>query len=502
MATVLVRGKAVVKRVADDGTPVIVDNGAVLVRDSLIAEVGDYDDLCKKHPSVNVIGTPAHVISPGFVNAHHHVGITPLQMGIPDLPLELWIVRRAAARAVNPYLDTLYSAFELIASGVTTVQHLHGRVAQPKSNALNAAGTVIRAYQDIGMRVSYSFGMRDQNRIVYEDDNVFLARLPKDLADAARPYIAAQTFTLDENIDVFESLASLYRDTPRVKVQLAPVNLHWCSDTAITRIAELSRKYQTPMHMHLLETPIQKEYAARRTRAGAVKHLHALGALGPLMTLGHGVWATESDIELLAETGTCVCHNCSSNMRLRSGVAPINTYRKHKVCVALGIDEAGINDDRDFLQEMRLVLRMHRTPGLDPNDVPSAAEVFRMGTENGARTTPFAAQVGVLDVGKAADLVMFNWDRVSYPYLSSDMPLLDALVSRAARETIDHVMIDGQIVYSDGQFTRVDRKAVLAELHAELNRPLTAAEQQNRAMGAALFEHAQKFYHNYLNNPA
>src|SRR5439155_20596578 len=103
-------------------------------------------------------------------------------------------------------------------------------------------------------------------------------------------------------------------------------------------------------------------YARRRTGTTALKHLYRLGVLGPHLTLGHGVWLGEEDIELAADTQTCVCHNCSSNLRLRSGVAPLNSFEAKGLKVAIGLDEAGINDDRDMLQEMRLILNMHRTP--------------------------------------------------------------------------------------------------------------------------------------------
>jgi 5-methylthioadenosine/S-adenosylhomocysteine deaminase len=130
--------------------------------------------------------------------------------------------------------------------------------------------------------------------------------------------------TLDDDIELFEGLYDRYRNARRVKVQLAPANLHWCSDAALARLADCSRKYGVPLHMHLLETAYQKEYARRRGGCTAVEYIDRFGLLGPQMTLGHGVWLNERDIDRLAETGTYVCHNCSSNFRLRSGVAALN----------------------------------------------------------------------------------------------------------------------------------------------------------------------------------
>ena len=497
MTTSLVRGRQVICDVAADGRPNVIENGAVLQRNGIIEAIGPFDVLAKRSVD-EVLGSEDHVVCPGFINAHHHVGLTPLQHGAPDLPLELWIVRRLASRLVDPYLDTLYSAFEMVASGITTVQHLHGRAPRPVERIVGVASEVIRAYQDIGMRVSYSYGLRDQNRIVYEDDETFLRRLPAVLAAPAREVVAEQTLNIDESLSVFETLHAKYAGRADVKIQLAPVNLHWCSDAAIQRTVETARRVGVPMHMHLLETFLQREYAQRRTGGSPVRHLQRLGALGPDMTLGHGVWATEEDIDLIAETGTCLCHNCSSNLRLRSGVAPLNAYRRRGVRVALGIDEAGLNDDRDMLTEMRMVLRMHREPGLDEADVPTPAEVFRMATSDGALTTPFGANIGKLEPGRAADLVLFRWDQIAHPYLSADVAVVDALVQRARGAGIHAVMVGGKVILRDGHFTCVDQPAALAELASQMQRPASAIEQRNRTVGLALMQFAQLIYADYL----
>src|SRR5207247_9617904 len=111
-------------------------------------------------------------------------------------------------------------------------------------------------------------------------------------------------------------------------------------------------------------------------------------------------------------------HNASSHLRLRSGVAPLNDLTARGVRVALGLDEAGINDDRDMFQEMRLVLRLHRVPGM-ADVVPTSAQVFQMGTAGGAATTGFADRIGAIEPGKAADLVLLPWRSVAHPYLGA-----------------------------------------------------------------------------------
>jgi 5-methylthioadenosine/S-adenosylhomocysteine deaminase len=122
------------------------------------------------------------VVFPGLVNTHHHVGLTPVQLGITDMPLELWLSAQLYARRVDGYFDTLYSAFELIGSGVTAVQHLDTMRPAPVSAWPERGHAVIKAYLDIGLRVNYALCIRDQNRLVYAPDEQFIATLPPALA--------------------------------------------------------------------------------------------------------------------------------------------------------------------------------------------------------------------------------------------------------------------------------------------------------------------------------
>ena len=497
MSVSLVRGRAVVTHAIDRNSWNEIAGGAVLQTDGIITEVGTFADLHARYPDVEVIGTGDEILLPGFINGHHHVGLTPFQLGSPDMPLELWFVTRMVSRNLNLYLDTLYSAFEMIASGITTVQHIHGWVPGNLAEVEHGSNEVIRAYRDIGMRVSYSFAVRNQNRLVYQADDEFVASLPQDLRPSMQRWFSRMQLTLDDYMALFEHLHAQHQASGRAKIQLAPANLHWCSDEALTRLAEASRQYGVPLHMHLLETAYQKEYAARRGDCSAVEYLDRFGLLGPHMTLGHGVWLNEKDIDRLAETGTCVCHNCSSNFRLRSGVAPLNALEARGVNTAIGIDEAGINDDRDMLQEMRMVLRAHRVPGMDAG-VPTAAQVFRMATSGGARTTAFGETIGSLAVGKAADMVLLDWKQISYPYLDRDTPLLDAVLLRAKTEGVRKVICAGEVVYADGRFTRIDRDAALRSLHEELNAALTDDEVERRGLAKVLLPHVQAFYAKYI----
>jgi cytosine/adenosine deaminase-related metal-dependent hydrolase len=498
MPASLIRSRAMITQAIDRHHCNVVTDGAVLHEDGIIVEVGPYPELRRKYPNLPVLGSGNEILLPGFVNGHHHIGLTPVQLGSPDMPLELWFVTRMVMRSVNLYLDTLYSAFEMIASGVTTVQHLHGWLPGKLEQVDSGCEEAIRAYRDVGMRVSYSFAVRDQNRLVYQPDADFLASLPPELRGPMENWYARFALSLDDYIALFEGLYARHRDNRRVRIQLAPANLHWCSDAALTRLAETSHAHDVPLHMHLVETAYQKEYARRRSGGTAVEHIDRFGLLGPRMTLGHGVWLSESDIDRLAETGTHVCHNCSSNFRLRSGIAPLNVLEAKGINTAIGMDEAGINDDRDMLQEMRMVLRAHRVPGMD-DDVPTPAQVFRMATSGGAKTTAFDETIGVLAAGRAADMVLIDWREISYPYLDGETPLLDAVLQRAKTSGVRTVLCDGEVIYHEGRFTKVDRDAALQALHADLQRALSDDEVERRRLSKALLPHVKAFYAKYFD---
>jgi len=498
MAMSLIRSRAMITRTLDRHAWEEISGGAVLQEDGVVVALGTYDELKSRYRDVPVIGTGNEILLPGFINGHHHVGLTPVQLGSPDMPLELWFITRMVIRNLDLYLDTLYSAFEMIASGTTTVQHIHGWMPGTLNDVEAKSEQVIRAYEDIGMRVSYCYAVRDQNRLVYQSDQEFVAGLPRELQDPMKRWFERFKTGLDDAMGLFASLHRKHQNKRRVKIQLAPANLHWCSDKALETLSDASKKYDAPMHMHLVETAFQKEYAWRRGGCTAVEYIDRFGMLGPHMTLGHGVWLNEKDIDRLAATGTCICHNCSSNFRLRSGVAALNHFEAKGINTAIGLDEAGINDDRDMLQEMRMVLRAHRVPGMG-DEVPTMSQVFRMATIGGAKTTSYGDSIGTLAEGKAADLVLVDWNEIAYPYLDEETPLLDAVIQRAKANAVKMVMCDGEVIYRNGHFTRVDRDSALKALHDDLQKALSDDEVERRRLSKVLLPHAKKFYQNYFD---
>ena len=469
-----------------------VSNGAVAVEDGAIIEVGPVSDMRTKYPAAAVIGSDRQAVIPGLINSHHHVGLTPFQLGVLDAPLESWIIARWAIRDVDPYLDTLWCAIQMIESGITTVQHNHMAARLPPGVEIyDAASEIVNAYEDSGMRAAFSLSTRDQNHLVYEDDARFLSTLPDRLAAGARAQIAARPISLEEYLAACGELHAR-RQGPRTNVFVSPHNVHWCSDQMLTAISDFARTHGTGFHIHLQETIYQRMYGARHWNGTPLAHLAELGILGPEVSCAHGVWLSESDIDILGETGTAICTNPSSNLRLKSGIAPVNRLLGSGVTVALGIDEAGINDDNDILQEMRMAQKMHREPGID-SPYPTSHEILELATANGAKVT-FFEDVGTIEPGKRADLALVNLDRIEDPYLHPDTDIVDALVYRGKGLDVDTVMVDGEVLLRDGQYLRMDKSEVRTGLRESLTRTLTDREVQRAALSNELLPYVNRWF--------
>jgi cytosine/adenosine deaminase-related metal-dependent hydrolase len=480
-----------------DGTSDIIRDAALVIQDGTLRYAGPRTDLPYLDTDVVEVDASTSLVMPGLVNAHHHVGLTPTQLGVPDDSLELWIAARHGPPAVDPYLDTVCGAADLLAGGVTTVQHLNGRLRGNPEQYEADDTAVLQAYADVGMRVSYSRGLTDQNRLVYSDDEQFIASLHP----AEQAAVRTLTYTCYETPE--QQLLSSYTRLRekwhgaadgRIAIQLAPANLHWCSEDLLLAAAEISARDDVGMHMHLSETPYQEVYAAQRSGGRtAVAYLHERGLLSDRLTLGHAVWIDEADIDMLAASGALVCHNPGSNLRLRSGLAPTARLRAKGVRLALGIDEAGLADDRDMFSEIRLAWALAQAPGHDATRI-TAAQALDMALEGAAATTPFAGRIGRLQPGYAADFLVLDWDSVTGAYLDPAAERLDAVVRRARPAAIREVYVNGELVFAEGQTTKVDGCAMRTELRrflADRHGP----EQHDRQRAAATLKDAvAQFY--------
>jgi cytosine/adenosine deaminase-related metal-dependent hydrolase len=388
---------------------------------------------------------------------------------------------------------TVYSAIQMIESGTTGIMYNHSQT--PVARLEKDVDDVLRGFADTGMRAAFSVLYRDQNRVVYTDDDQFLAGLPTDLAAGIRKYLAATDLPRADYFRLFEQTYEKHGTDPddRITVLLSPANAQWASDEFLQTTKEYATKYQTGIHMHLVETFYQKEYGIRAWSKTPAAHLQELGFLGPELSCAHGIWLTENDIDLLAGNGTTVCHNPSSNLRLKNGVAPVNAMLAGGMNVSLGTDSCAINDDDDMIQEMRLAAKLHREPSIAAPAINSH-QVLKMATINAAKPTFFHQSIGALEKGKRADIVLMDLSAIEEPYLDSRIDIVDALLYRGKARQVDTVLIDGEVVLRDGRFTKLDKQAVMQEFKEQFARPVEDSTLQGRKLLRELMPYVERFY--------
>ncbi len=490
--TLLIEAGTVLLGLDAGGRMLTAENAGIRIANGLVAEIAPIDSFAAS--PLRRYGSPGMIAMPGLVNSHHHSGLTPIMVGVPFAPLELWLPQFRAMRGVGLRLDTLYSAIEMLESGTTTVHHIHGGLPADSDGWQATTDAVIGAYGEIGMRVSFSWMMRDRNILTYEDDGDFLANLPADLAAWMDRQIAARHTPTAEYMAFFKSSRANWQDrAPRhVRHNLAPANLHWCSDAALELMFDTARTAGANIHMHLVETERQAIFARERYGRSAIAHLHRLGVLGSNVTFGHGNWLDRDDLDILADCGCSICHNPSSGLRLGSGIAPVNEMRRRGIKVALGIDQSGLLDDRDMLVEMKLAWALHRETGLW-NDRPDAARVLQMATEHGGLTAGFGAEVGRIEPGREADIVLLSHDAVARPWSAPETPIAELVLHRGRKSAVEQVFVGGRLVVDGGKAIAIDRDGVLTEIRQRLETPPSAAEVEARAMVTAIQPYLEAF---------
>lgn len=454
---------------------------AIRVLDGLIVQIGPLRGMIGANGHLPRYGGKGYVAMAGLTNGHHHFGITPLMAGVPFEPLELWLPRFRAMRSVGGRLDTLFSAIEMLESGTTSVHHIASGLNGGPEQWHAAADEVFAAYDEIGMRVGYSVMLRDRNILTYGEDERLLSEMPKDVARwfSTRLYPAVRT--TKAYMDFHTDLAKRHENNSLVRVNYAPANLHWCSDELLEAVRASADSSGARIHMHLSETTRQSRFARERYGMSAVQHLATLGFLGPNVTLGHANWLEQGDADILASCGCSVCHNASSGLRLGSGRANVRELTATGVEVALGIDQSNLSDDRDMLLEMKLVWALHRGPELESPRL-SAADVYTMATQSGAKTLGFGDILGRIECGRRADIVILDRKRMERPFIDRRTPLEDTILHRAQKDAVRWVFVDGRKVVEDGRVLRVDREKVLDEITERLSKPPSEQDIQGEEM--------------------
>ena len=470
---------------------------AVYVDNNQIVATGLRSELQNRYPEAQQVGGDHLLLLPALVNSHDHGrALGTASLGIADDLLEIWLPQLWSQPVIDPYLAAAYDGLQLLQSGVGTVAHSHN----PRDwHTMSAeAEATLRGYRDAGIRVAFHPPLIDQNSLVYDSLDKFLAELPQSVWQMAQPFWQVDLPSHAEYFDLCAELYNTYHDPDQhtVHIQVSPAGGQWCSDELISTAVEFAQQHQTRVQMHLLETRYQRHYAYRRWDKSFEQHLEEIEALGPWLTLAHMVWTDETDLPLLADRGVGIAHNPSSNLRLRSGIAPVTKMKQAGLRVGIGLDGHGLDDDQDYLREMRLAWSLANQPGVgaSASTIP-AQTIWRMGTIDGAAITlgP-TVPLGRLAVGYLADLVLIDWQAASGLWQPPLSQVSDLLLHRATRHYVTHVMVNGQWVIQNGQSTTLDATAITAAIREELRHQNSSEQQQMAHAAHSLAPHLRRFY--------
>jgi 5-methylthioadenosine/S-adenosylhomocysteine deaminase len=355
----------------------------------------------------------------------------------------------------------------LIESGVTGHLHMHfpagaGEGAPEETYARELHDT-LRAHRASGQRVALAPHWSDRSRLAYDGDASFVASLPPDLRGAARG-LARARMPPEAYLDAIRNLIGQLEGDPLLSAQFAIMAPQWASDELVEAVGAAAAELGARVHLHALESRLQRTWGDTFAGGRELERLAGAGLLGDRSALAHGVWLRPSDIELLARTGATVVHNCSSNLRLATGVAPLRRLRAAGVSVALGLDDMGLADDDDMFAEVRVAHVMQRVHGdlRDPRLRP--ADLFGLAWDGGARVIGASTAVGRLEPGRRGDVIVLDLRALRTPYTTGDADVWELVLTRAKAAHVESVVVDGRVLMLERRLQHIDRDALMDEV--------------------------------------
>jgi 5-methylthioadenosine/S-adenosylhomocysteine deaminase len=407
----------------------VIENGAVAVRGERIVGVGTRAEIDRRFQPKQRLDRPDALLAPGLINTHTHAAMTLLRGIADDLRLQDWLEKYifpAEAKNVTPDFvrwGTRLACAEMLLGGTTTFTDMY-----------YFEDVVAEAAKEAGMR-----GVLGETIIGFP------------VADAKTPADA---------LKLAERFLARFQNDPLIVPAVAPHAIYTNSDETLKASRALANRFHAPALIHLSETKRENDESQAKRKMSPTRALNALGFFDGRTVVAHAVWMDSADLEILRVRHVGVAHCPSSNMKLASGVAPVLRMRSLGIAVGLGPDgPAGSNNDLDMFEEMDLAAKLQKVITLDPQSLP-APEAFEMATMGGARALGLEREIGSIEPGKRADMILVGLDQ------PRATPLYDALsqfVYALKSSDVRDVMVNGRMVVRDRQILTLDMKQVMAK---------------------------------------
>jgi 5-methylthioadenosine/S-adenosylhomocysteine deaminase len=410
-----------------DGARAVYQDGSLAVRGDSIVAVGPRAEIESHYRGAQVIDARGHLVLPGFINGHTHVPMTLFRGLHDDVTLNDWLYKYifpAEAKNVNEDFvrwGTRLAAAEQIRAGVTTFADMY-------------------YFEDAIAEETKAAGMRGV------------------LGETFIDFPAPDNKSEAEMLAYTEKFLKRWQGDPLIHAAAAPHSIYTCSKKTLQDAAALARKYHAAILIHVAEMKKEWEDSEKANGMSPVQYLENIGVLGPDMLAAHCIFVDEADRKLLAERGTGCVHNPSSNMMIASGVSPVAEMRAAGVAVGLGTDgPAGSNNDLDLMEEIDLAAKLAKISKMNPLAL-GAKDVVAMATIDGARALHMDKEIGSLEAGKKADLVLISLNEPN----AAPMYDIYAQIAYSLKESdVDTVLIGGRVVMRDRRLLTVDEPAVL-----------------------------------------
>jgi len=404
----------------------VIPNGAIAIKDGRIIQIHKTENLEKKFSAKKIFDAESKIVMPGFINAHTHIPMTYFRGLADDLPLQEWLqnyIWPAEAKFVSEefvYLAALHGEAELVKNGITMFNDMY---FFPEQTA--------KAASKVGIRAIVGQGIVDFPNANYKE--------PKQALDNAVKY--QKEFANNELINF----------------AIAPHSIYSCSPETLQLASETAQKHNMLLHIHISETQKEVEDCLKQHHKRPLKYLNDIGFLDSNVVIAHGIWVDEEELNILKEKDISVAITTESNLKLASGFMPIKKYIEKGINLCLGTDGVASNNNLSILEEMDFTAKIHKAYNKNPTILPSP-EVVKMATLNSAKALRKESELGSLKVGKKADIILIDTNKLEL------LPIYNVyshLVYTISSNAICDVIIDGKLIMENRKLLTVDEDEII-----------------------------------------
>lgn len=406
----------------------VVSDGAIAIAGDVIREIGPSNQIATRYASKNVIDARGAIVMPGLINAHTHLPMSLFRGLAEDRALEDWLknyIFPAEARNITPDFvvwGTRLSLLEMLRGGTTTVADMY-------------------YFEDDIAHTLKNAGMRGV------------------LGETIIGFPAPDNKTGEAALAYTRRFLNTWKNDPLITPAVAPHSIYTCSEELLKQSAALARESHAPILMHIAEAYSEMETSRREHGLSPVQYLARIGLLGPDVVGAHCVWLDQSDIRALVQHGVGCSHNPSSNMKTAAGVMPAPELLAAGAAVGIGTDGAASNNNQDMFEEIDLAPKLQKLARMDPTALP-AEQVVAMATIAGARALHLEKQIGSLEPGKKADIIIVDTTAAhATPMYNVYAQLVYALKAADVRATI----VGGRIIMQDRNLLTLNEPEILAK---------------------------------------